>query len=137
VIAGEVEITSQITCTRMGIDVYARFEASEGKRRRKWLSELEDYAGYLREAYHGEPYATRHLVPEAFECPDGAKIPAAVLRERLPETLRIAEVRARSVYGATSMAEVEPTLQQFRSFVELCERMERDHGVTVRIVASW
>jgi hypothetical protein len=36
------------------------------------------HLGYLREAYHGEPYATRVLVPESFET-GRAEIPAATL----------------------------------------------------------
>ncbi len=40
--------------------------------------------GYLRESYHGGPYATKILVREAFEADNcEAEIPAAVLRERL------------------------------------------------------
>ena len=40
--------------------------------------------GYLREAYHGGPYATRILVREAFEADDcRAEIPAEIMRERL------------------------------------------------------
>lgn len=40
--------------------------------------------GYLREAYHGGPYATKILVREAFDAENcKAEIPAAVLRERL------------------------------------------------------
>jgi hypothetical protein len=30
------------------------------------FSVVHGHVGYLREAYHGEPYATRVLVPEAF-----------------------------------------------------------------------
>ncbi len=49
-------------------------------------------------AYHGAPYATRHLCREAFENEDAAaKIPAAVLKERLPGALALAEERQREV----------------------------------------
>jgi hypothetical protein len=47
------------------------------------------YVGYLRESYDGEPYALKFLVPEAFE--RDAEIPAARLRARLAEVLRIAQ----------------------------------------------
>lgn len=40
--------------------------------------------GYLRESYHGGPYATKILCREAFEAENcEAQIPAATLRERL------------------------------------------------------
>ena len=125
----------------MGIDIYARWEGQlpedVGKQLKVWLSGTDGAVGYLREAYHGEPYATRHLVPEAFDNPHGVTIPAKVLRERLPEALRLTEVRERTIYGAKSKQDVEPTLQSFRAFVELCERVERETGRLVKIVASW
>ena len=125
----------------MGIDIYARWEGQlpeeVGKQLKVWLSSVNGNVGYLREAYHGEPYATRHLVPEAFDNPHGVTIRAKVLRERLPEALRLAEVRERTIYGATSKEDIEPTLQSFREFVELCERMEKETGRLVKIVASW
>jgi hypothetical protein len=122
----------------MGIDIYARWEGQApeelSRQAEAWLAGQAGDVGYLREAYHGEPYATKYLVAEAFECAEGAAIPAAVLRERLPETLRLAEVRARTLYGVT---QIEATLESFRAFVELCERVERDMGGPVRIIASW
>jgi hypothetical protein len=125
----------------MGIDIYARWEGQlpeeVGKQLEVWLSGVAGNVGYLREAYHGEPYATEYLVPEAFESPKGAQIAAKVLRERLPETLRLAERRERTLYGATTAEEIEPTLQSYRDFVELCERVEMESGVPVLIVASW
>jgi hypothetical protein len=125
----------------MGIDIYARWEGQlpdqVEKQLEVWLSGVDGGAGYLREAYHGEPYATECLVPEAFEAPNGVQIYAAVLRERLPETLRLAEERERTVYGATTAEEIEPTLQSYRDFVALCERVERESGVPVTVVASW
>jgi hypothetical protein len=125
----------------MGIDIYARWEGQLPEEVRKqakvWLSNDAGEVGYLREAYHGEPYATQHLVPEAFDRREGVEIPAKVLRERLPETLRLAEVRERKIYGATSMVEMKPTLDSYRTFVELCERIEKETGRPVLIIASW
>ena len=64
----------------MGIDIYARWEGQlpdqVEKQLEVWLSGVDGGAGYLREAYHGEPYA-------------------------------------------------------------LCERVERESGVPVTVVASW
>lgn len=39
------------------------------------------HAGYLREAYHRDPYPSQHLVTEAFENDEGATIAAVTLRE--------------------------------------------------------
>lgn len=54
----------------MGIDIYARWrgqtDAERQAQEEAWLSTTSGHVGYLREAYHGEPYATRHLCKEAF-----------------------------------------------------------------------
>ena len=77
----------------MGIDIYARWPAqtaAEKEAQCTGFSIEHGHVGYLREAHHGEPYATRVLVPEAFDHethPEGAAIPAKTLRERLAETL--------------------------------------------------
>src|SRR5713101_2906203 len=124
----------------MGIDVYAHWKgqtADEAQRiEDAWLSIDCGHAGYLREAYHGEPYATHYLVREAFESPTArASIPAAVLRERLARTLELAAERERTVYGTTGAITTEhPALKSFIDFVELCERKERETGAPVTIV---
>ena len=126
----------------MGIDIYARWdgqtEAQIDKQYRALLSIEDGHVGYLREAYHGKPYATKFLVREAFESDEStAAIPAETLRERLPETLRIAEERERSVYGHTKHAEIWPAVKSYCDFVELCERKERETGEPVTIIASF
>jgi hypothetical protein len=55
-----------------------------------------------------------------------ALIPAGVLRERLAETLRLAEKRERQVYDETDEHEIEPFLHSFPDFVALCEAKERE-----------
>ena len=99
------------------------------------------HIGYLREAYHGEPYATRVLVPEAFDHeahPDGARIPAETLRERLPETLETATRRQCLVYDeGPDNQNTRTVLKSFRDFVELCERKERETGEPCSIRASY
>ena len=125
----------------MGIDIYARWdkqtpEEVQPQYQAAFSVEAGDI-GYLREAYHGEPYATRHLVPEAFENPKGALIPAKTLRERLPETLRLAEERERTLYETTTSKQIEPVLKSFTAFVELCERQEAKTGKPVKILAFW
>jgi hypothetical protein len=124
----------------MGIDIYARWEnqtdEEEEVQYKSGFDSTVGHVGYLREAYHGEPYATRYLVSEAFESGQ-ANIPAKKLRERLPETLRLAEERERTLYNAKTPEEIEPVLQSYRAFVELCERMEAKTGKPVKIIASY
>lgn len=124
----------------MGIDIYARWKgqtASEKEAQDEGLwSDHHGHVGYLREAYHGEPYATRFLCGEAFES-GRATIPAEVLKERLPETLRLAEKRERVVYEETEPAEIAAVLKSFRDFVALCDEKERETGQPVEIVASF
>ena len=113
--------------------------------------------GYLREAYHGGPYATVVLVPEAFGDPrrvaqafdvpgfedaavgtDAAgyvSIPASVLRSRLPSALLTVAQRYRTVYDE-ECGEGHPALREFVEFVELAERMEATLG-RVGVLASW
>ena len=71
----------------MGIDIYLEWddmEEEEKSAQATGFSITSGNVGYLREAYHGGPYATRILVREAFEAEDcRAKIPAETLRERL------------------------------------------------------
>jgi len=75
----------------MGIDVYAKWdEQTEAERQAQFtgFSIVSGDVGYLREAYHGEPYATRVLFPECFSDDVGeVAIPAITLRERLPEAI--------------------------------------------------
>lgn len=125
----------------MGIDIYAEWNGQTKKEKDAQVtgfSTVHGHVGYLREAYHGEPYATRFLVREAFESSNGkAAIAAAVLRERLPETLAIVEERERSVYGTTDEAEIKGVQESFAEFVKLCERKERETGEPMTIVASY
>lgn len=72
----------------MGIDVYLEWEGMDEEKKQEQyscgFSIMGGHTGYLRESYHGEPYATQILVREAFESDDcRAQIPAAVMRERL------------------------------------------------------
>lgn len=71
----------------MGIDIYLEWDGQTEEDKKKMatgFSTTSGDVGYLREAYHGGPYATQILLREAFESEDcRAEIPAAVLRERL------------------------------------------------------
>jgi hypothetical protein len=123
----------------MGIDIYAHWkdqsDAVKARQSEAWLSIDAGGAGYLREAYHGEPYATKHLCAESFET-GKARISAAVLRERLPQTLALAEERERKLYKGTDES-VEEAKQSFRDFVALCEEKEKETGEPVLVIASY
>jgi hypothetical protein len=123
----------------MGIDIYATWRGQtedEQAAQITGFSATAGHVGYLREAYHGEPYATRYLCAEAFDEKDGAHIPAAVLKARLPHTLAIVEERERKLYQSTSK-EIEEVKQSFRDFVALSEQKETETGEAVLIVASY
>jgi len=122
----------------MGIDIYARWRGqSEDAKREQgsaWLTTGAGGIGYLREAYHGEPYATKYLCAEAFET-GSAHIKAAVMRERLPQTLALVEERERKIYENTDEG-IEDVKQSFREFVALCEEKEKETGEPVLVIAS-
>lgn len=71
----------------MGIDVYLKWKNMDQDSEKQQVTGFSITAGgqgYLREAYHGGPYATKILCREAFESETcEAQIPAATLRERL------------------------------------------------------
>jgi hypothetical protein len=123
----------------MGIDIYAhwRDQSAEDKAKQSeaWLTIGAGGAGYLREAYHGEPYATKYLCAEAFET-GNAHISAAVMRERLPHTLALVEERERKIYQAPEDV-IEEAKQNFRDFVALCEEKEKETGEPVLVIASY
>jgi hypothetical protein len=125
----------------MGIDIYTRWKGQTEAERRAQITGFDvtvGRVGYLREAYHGEPYATRYLVREAFASEDGtAQIRAAVLRKRLPRTLELAMQREREVYHAESASLDDAPVRSFSDFVELCERKEAETGEPVTIIASY
>ncbi len=124
----------------MGIDIYARWHGqteAEKQAQNTGFSTVHGYVGYLREAYHGEPYATQSLVPEAFESPDGkAQIPAAILRERLAHVLALARQREIELYHETDEREIAAVLKSYEDFVALCERKEKETGQPLTIIAS-
>jgi hypothetical protein len=124
----------------MGIDIFAKWDgmsqAEEDEQLRAVFRADLGRLGYLREAYHGEPYATKVLVPEAFE---ELRVPiyAARLEDRLPATLVVAEARERDIYGVTDQAEINRVLKSYRDFVALCARKETETGEPCLIIASY
>jgi len=126
----------------MGIDIYVEWKGQTEEEKEAQITGCSiehGHVGYLRESYHGEPFATQYLVAEAFDSEDiQAQIPAAVLRKRLPKTIRLAKERLRVVYNRRgSIPDDEPAVKSFTDFVELCERKEAETGEPVTIVASY
>ena len=78
----------------MGIDVYLKWDTMNDEDHKAQLgtgfqTDIGD-TGYLREAYHGEPYATQMLVPEAFDeknAGEDVSIFAKEMEARLPTFL--------------------------------------------------
>ena len=109
----EVDLSALTFSPLMGIDIYAEWPGMTAKDHAVQItgcSIVHGHVGYLREAYHGEPYATRYLVAEAFAT-GSAEIDAATLAERLPAALKLAEQREREIYEVTDPAEIEDVLQ--------------------------
>lgn len=125
----------------MGIDIYAEWKGiteAEQDAQITGRSIEHGHVGYLRESYHGEPYATRVLVEEAFLHHHGrALIGADLLQARLPEVLELVEKREREVYRVTDPAEIERVLKSYRDFVALCAQKEEETGEPCLIIASW
>jgi hypothetical protein len=119
------------------ISIYAQWDDMTAN---EISAQLTDYSlehgdvGFLCEAYHGEPYATKVLVPEAFE-EHRVPIYAATLADRLPAVLAVAEARERDVYRVTDEEHIALVLKNYRDFVALCERKERESGAPCTILA--
>ena len=123
----------------MGIDIYMNWDKQTDEEKQAqytgWSIESGD-VGYLREAYHGSPYVTQFLVKEAFESEEGeASIPSDVLRERLPETLKLHIRRSKDIYGE-DVKETDPSAKAFTDFVELAEKLTME-GKPPSIIASY
>ena len=132
----------------MGIDMYLRWQGqTDDERKAQYTGYRVDHGhvGYLREAYHGGPYATRALAPEAFEDTDGScddqgydigiRIPASTLRSRLEAVCDMVLLRAAKVYGETLTLD-SPEVRAFIDFVEMYERLERE-GKEPHVSASY
>lgn len=125
----------------MGIDIYATWDGmTEKEKQAQYVGYdvTKGRVGYLREAYHGDIYATPILCKEAFESENGeAQILASVLEERLEETLRTAEERERITYGNKSVDRETPVIKSYIEFVRLCKDKEILTGKPVTIIASY
>ena len=131
----------------MGIDIYARWRgqsAAEVEQQYTGFAVDHGHVGYLREAYHGAPYATRALLPEAFAetlilaYPAGVPIEAGKMRARLAAVLDVARERECTIYGHDEHhRETRAVLASIEAFVRLCEEKEAATGEPCRIVASF
>jgi len=125
----------------MGIDIYAKWlnqTKVEEDKQYCGFNAWNGYSGYLREAYHGEPYATHFFVKEAFESQEAqARIPAKVLKERLPETIKLVREREQGVYQETDEYSIWKTQKSFVDFYKLCKRKEKENGEACIISASY
>lgn len=135
----------------MGIDVYLSWKGMTKADRQAQYTGFDTASGnlgYLREAYHGEPYGTPVLVPECFDedrqqkraTEDdpimGIQIPAATMRERLPAALEAVGERARNVYKLDEDRVKEAQLS-FTQFVELAELKEAETGEPCWVYSSY
>ncbi len=139
----------------MGIDIYLRWERMTGAEREAQqlgFSVVHGHVGYLREAYHGAPYATRVLMPEAFAVHElgleaarrkgwdvdddyAVHVPSATLTGRLEAACGAAIERGREVYDEALTGD-SPEVRAFVDFVTLAERLEAE-GRCPRVYASY
>lgn len=124
----------------MGIDVYLSWdEMTEADKEARYtgFDIHSGDVGYLREAYHGEPYATMVLVSEEWDTQprEGFDIPNRVLVNRLPDVVAAAKERAMTLYG-DSEEEAAEAAKAFEDFVKLHGEMEAK-GLNPRITISY
>jgi hypothetical protein len=134
----------------MGIDIYLKWPEQSVEDAKKQITGFAIDAGdrgYLREAYHGGPYATETLLPETWDdskyvslgtdpqYPEeevrGVPYKAATLRERLPAALDTCRERSRQTYNIADPENDPGTItvcKSFENFVAFAERMEKEHG---------
>ncbi len=109
--------------------------------------------GYLREAYHGNPYGTMHLLSECFEIDkvigslsghdEGVEyeikvfIPAKLLRKRLPKTLELVAELHKLNYKYATEKNIKEAQKSFIDFVELAEKIEEREGKSCEFYASF
>jgi len=148
----------------MGIDIYMNWDGMTDDEKRAQYTGFDSTAGnvgYLREAYHGEPYATHALVPEAFEwteeignlmscaqmagteLPDdlcdlltrGCPMSAEKLQNRLGSTILLARERIDKVYPEMDPDIADLVVSSFISFVDLALDKQAE-GRNIYVYAS-
>jgi hypothetical protein len=124
---------STLIPNRMEIEIFVKWK---GMTEAEEKAQVAGHVGYLCETKGGNLFATKVLVPEAFE---RLRVPiyARRLQNRLPETLVVAERREREDWGVTDQAEINCILKSYRDFVALCARKEAETGEPCLIIASY
>ena len=124
----------------MGIDIYMRWDGMTEDDRQKQYTGFDatvGEVGYLREAYHGSPYATHYFVQEAFEDEeyDGVAIPSDTLLQRVPLAVDIHIQRHKEIYKEDVKKE-DKSARAFGEFAKLVQDLERQ-GKNPKIRASY
>jgi hypothetical protein len=88
--------------------------------------------GWLHESSHPWVYVTHFLCTEAFHT-GYAAIPAATLRERLPEARRLIGERERYSNPSVSEQEIDYIYKNYSAFVEYCEQAEQKLAAPIGI----
>ena len=127
----------------MGIDVYLKWDTMADEDHKAQLGKGFQTnignTGYLREAYHGEPYATQMLVPEAFdEKNSGEDVPifAKEMEARLPKVLEKVRERYTKIYEAEE-DEIKTAQKSFSDFVKLAKLKEEQNKEPCKVYASY
>ncbi len=129
----------------MGIDIYVewdkRTEEEHDKQMTGFSIESGD-VGYLREAYHGTPYATKYFVQEAFEYDNikddddlAVAISSDTLLQRVPLAVDIHIQRHKEIYKE-DVAKEDKSARAFGEFAKLVQNLERQ-GKNPKIRASY
>ena len=89
---------------------------------------------------NGPRYAQRALAPEAFDRavhPGGARVPAPLLRARLPQVSDIAARRLAREYPKECKSLAQMFTEDLTLFVEGCENAERKNGEPCLLKATY
>lgn len=129
----------------MGIDMYLQWREqtpSEHGRQITGFSLEAGDVGYLREAYHGGPYATQLLAPECWASEDAtAQITAALMRERLTQVVEASakarEEFARSGRFITMIMGGSPETQPMSVFAAIEKRYTGDRETITTVKRSF
>lgn len=126
----------------MGIDIYASWPGMTQQQKDDQVTGFcvtAGNVGYLREAYHGEPYATHFFVSEAFEegRHEGAQIPADTLKKRLVKTMRLCLERSENNYPDEDPELALEAARTYYEFWKLCDQREKETGQPCTIYASY
>lgn len=149
----------------MGIDIYMTWDDMTEDDVENQFTGFDTTAGdigYLREAYHGAPYATEVLVPEAFTWTEqigglmetaemagqalppllsdmltrGVPMRAEVLEDRLQDAMNTCRARYAALYPDATDEHVQEAVASYVSFVFLARRLQND-GKSIYIYASY